>query len=392
MAKRKVLIAVHQLNLGGAQKALIAALDAIDYQENDVTLYVRKNRLDLLPQVNPNVSSVIVNEDRTKYYNRPYALLLEALIRAGKLLGRDTAALREKQLDYIVNRQYDSEQRHYFADNPHFDVAVAYLQGYTAGFVAKVIRADRKVLFFHNSTDSNHALHERILPQFETIVCVSPGAMQAVAGFYPAFADKMTVIENHVDAAQIRQQAEEYTPAFPEGKTVLCSCGRLTKEKGFDLAVRAAALLRDKGLDFRWYFIGDGPERPKIEAMIAENRLTDRIEITGLQENPYPYYRHCDIYVQPSYEEAHSLSVIEAGILQKPIVSTATVGGKCLIDDGTDGLLAEIDPVPLADAILRLANDAALREKLTQNLSAVNWDDDADRFRRQWAALLAGDR
>ena len=391
MPKRKILIAVHQLNLGGAQKALIAALDAIDYQQNDVTLYVRKKRLDLLPLVNGNVSEIIVNEDETKYYNKPYALLLELPIRAGKLLGRNTAALREKQLDYIVNRQYDSEQRHYFADNPHFDVAVAYLQGHTAEFVAKKIHADRKILFFHNSTDSNHALHERILSDFDRIVCVSEGARQAVAGFYPACADRMTVIENHVDAELVREQAAEFTPVFPGGKTVLCSCGRLTREKGFDLAVRAAAILREKGLDFRWYFVGDGPERPKIEAMIAENRLTDRIEITGLQENPYPYYRHCDIYVQPSYEEAHSLSVIEAGILKKPIVSTATVGGKCLIDDGTDGLLAEIDPASLAETIFRLAGDAALREELTKNLSAVNWEEDAARFRRQWAALLAGD-
>ena len=391
MAKRKVLIAVHQLNLGGAQKALIAALDAIDYTENDVTLYVRKDRLDLLGLVNENVSKIIVNEDKTKYYNKPYSLLLELPIRAGKLLGRNTAALREKQLDYIVKRQYDFERCRYFADRPHFDVAVAYLQGHTAGFVDKVIDADRKIVFFHNSTDSNHALHERILPDFDRIVCVSEGARQAVAGFYPACTDRMTVIENHVDAALVREKAEEYTPVFPEGKTALCSCGRLTKEKGFDLAVEAAAVLREKGLDFRWYFVGDGPERAKLEAMIAEKDLRERIVITGLQENPYPYIQGCEIYVQPSYEEAHPLSVIEAMILQKPIVSTATVGGKNVIRDGTDGLLAAIDPASLAETIFRLAGDAALREELTKNLFAVNWEEDAARFRRQWAALLAGD-
>ena len=58
MIKRKVLIVIHQLNIGGAQKALISALNAIDYTENDVTLYVRKNRLDLLPFVNKNVSKI----------------------------------------------------------------------------------------------------------------------------------------------------------------------------------------------------------------------------------------------------------------------------------------------------------------------------------------------
>ena len=63
MKKRKVFIAIHQLNLGGAQKALISALNAIDYAENEVTLYVRKDRLDLLSQVNRNVSNIIINKD-----------------------------------------------------------------------------------------------------------------------------------------------------------------------------------------------------------------------------------------------------------------------------------------------------------------------------------------
>jgi len=67
MSKRKVLIVVHQLNLGGVQKAVLSALDAIDYSQYEVTLYIRKNRIDLLDQVNPNVSKIIINQDSTKY-------------------------------------------------------------------------------------------------------------------------------------------------------------------------------------------------------------------------------------------------------------------------------------------------------------------------------------
>ena len=88
MEKRKVFIAIHQLNLGGAQKALISALNAIDYSENEVTLYVRKNRLDLLPQVNCNVSNIIINKDHTRYYRKLYAVLLYIKSKINELLNR----------------------------------------------------------------------------------------------------------------------------------------------------------------------------------------------------------------------------------------------------------------------------------------------------------------
>ena len=69
MAKKKILIVAHHLTVGGVQKSLISALRNIDYDSNDVTLYLRKNRLDLLPFVDSRVK-VIVNEDKQQYYRK----------------------------------------------------------------------------------------------------------------------------------------------------------------------------------------------------------------------------------------------------------------------------------------------------------------------------------
>ena len=96
MEKRKVFIAIHQLNIGGAQKALISALNAIDYSENEVTLYVRKNRLDLLPQVNCDVSNIIINKDNTRYYRKPYVVLLYIKSKINNLLKRSNKSTDEK--------------------------------------------------------------------------------------------------------------------------------------------------------------------------------------------------------------------------------------------------------------------------------------------------------
>lgn len=390
MGKRKVFIAIHQLNLGGAQKALISALNAIDYSENEVTLYVRKDRLDLLPQVNRNVSKIIINIDHTRYYRKPYAVLLFIKSKINDLLKRSNESNDEKLKQYIVNKQIKFEKRHYFSDDTTYDIAISYIQGYTAKSIAENINAKRKVMFYHDSTDSLHELHCEVMNHFERIYCVSKGAQKAVQGFYPQFAEKIDCLENYVDAESVRHKANEFIPDYPNDKLILCSCGRITSVKGFDLAVGAAEILKKSGLDFKWYFIGDGVDRQKIESLISEKRLDDYIKITGLQDNPYPYIKNCDIYVQPSYEEAHPLSIIEAQILGKVIVSTATVGGQSIITDGINGLLADISAESIAQKIIYIYQDKDLQKTIHNNIAKIDYSKDYQRFRNDWKKLLEG--
>ncbi len=385
MSKRKVLIVVHQLNLGGVQKAVLSALDAIDYSQNEVTLYIRKNRIDLLDQVNPNVSKIIINKDSTKYYRKPYAIWLQLLLKLSK-----SKAVQEKLKQYIIDSQMKYEKEHYFFDDTVYDVAVSYIQSLTAKFVAENIKAKRKIMFYHGSTDEWHEVNEAILPVYEKLYCVSKGAQKAVQGFYPQFAEKIDCLENYVDAEKVRAEAEKFTPDYPNDKLILCSCGRFTPVKGFDLAVGAAGILRNKGLNFKWYFVGDGVDRPKIEAMIEEKNLQDHIEITGLQYNPYPYIKHCDIYVQPSYEESFGLSITEAQILCKVIVSTATVGGQSVIVNQITGLIADIDSTSLAEQLYILNGDSKLQESIKQQLEIKDYTKDYQRFCDEWKNLLEG--
>lgn len=390
MKKRKVFIAIHQLNLGGAQKALISALNAIDYAENEVTLYVRKDRLDLLSQVNRNVSNIIINKDHTRYYRKPYAVWLHIKSKIDNLLKRSGESNDEKLKQYIVKKQIEFEKKHYFSEELSYDIAISYIQGYTAKAVAENVKAKRKVMFYHDSTDSLHAFHCETMKHFERIYCVSKGAQKAVQGFYPQFAEKMDYLENYVDAESVRYKANEYVPDYPKNKLILCSCGRMTPVKGFDLAVEAAEILKQQGLDFKWYFVGDGVDRQKIEQMITDKRLSEIIEITGLKDNPYPFIKDCDIYVQPSYEEAHPLSIIEALILRKLIVSTATVGGKSIIHNGIDGVIANIDARSISEKISLMFQSKELKETIYANLSKIDYSKDNIRFQKEWKKLLEG--
>lgn len=280
------------------------------------------------------------------------------------------------------------ERKHYFSDNTKYDVAISYIQSYTAKFVDENVKAKRKVMFYHGSTDEHRDINEQAMKSYEKIYCVSKGAQEAVKGFYPQFADRIDCLKNYVDAEAVRYKAKQFVPDYPKDRLILCTCGRITSVKGFDLAVGAAEILKKNGLSFKWYFVGDGADREKIEQLIVEKNLSNEIKITGLKDNPYPYIVYSDIYVQPSYEEAHPLSIIEAQILQKPIVSTATVGGKSIINDGFNGIIADISSKSLAQKILLLNSNKELQKSITNTLAKVDYSKDYQRFRLEWEKLL----
>lgn len=390
MEKKKVLFVVHQLNYGGVQKAAISALNAIDYSKNEVTLYVRKNRIQLLDDVNENISQVIVNEDKTHYYRKLYVVWWMIWEYLGNALKQK--ALEEKShkkiVEYINQNQMEFEKRNYFRDDAEYDVAIAYIQGYTAKFVAQYIKAKKKVLFYHLSVDEKHSLHKKVFQFFDRIIGVNKNIQSMLCELYPENAAKMLFIDNYVDVEPIKANAKDYDIERKDRDIVLCSCGRISSEKGFDLAVDAAALLKQKGISFLWYFVGDGAERAKIESMIEQKGLTEDIRITGMLGNPYPYISGCDIYVQPSYEESFGLTIAEAKILCKPIVSTQTVGGNLQILHENSGILTEISGQAIADGILRYIQKPELKSKVINNLEDIDYSETYKEYQRKWEQLL----
>ena len=167
MQKKKVLFVAHHLTIGGVQKSLISALNFIDYEKNEVTLYLRKNRLVLLPYINKNVA-VVVNDDRRSYYRHPYALYLQMLIPLKKALKKDADAVQQRLNQFIHDKQMQYEKKRFFSDN-HFDLAIAYNEGFTAEFVMDCVSATKKVMFFQSSVDSRHEIHSRVMPQFDAV-------------------------------------------------------------------------------------------------------------------------------------------------------------------------------------------------------------------------------
>lgn len=388
MNKKKLLIVAHHLTIGGVQKSLISALKAIDYDKYDVTLYLRKNRTDLLSLVDERVN-VIINDDKHHYYRKPYCVYLQILMAFYNLLGKKKKAekINKKLSEKIVNYSMSYERKRFFSSDK-YDIAVAYVQGYTALFVAECVSAEKKVVFFHTSVDELHHIHEKIIDKFYCAVAIHDEQKELIKEWYPEIKNKITIVENYCDKELIENQSKEFNVAKPEEKVVLCSCGRFTQVKGFNLAVEAAKILKDRHIPFIWYFVGDGPERDNIEALIKEYGLQEEIVITGMQKNPYPYMNACDIYVQPSYQDAMPLTLIEAKRLNKLIITTDTVGGRKLVDNKITGLVCEIDSSSIADSIECFVKNKELSDSVQTNLKNADYSDEFNKYKIQWQNLL----
>ena len=158
----------------------------------------------------------------------------------------------------------------------------------------------------------------------------------------------------------------ETVPCLSEHTVTIVTTGRLVPPKNYLLAVETAVLLRNEGIDFVWYFVGEGPERGRIEETIQKYALDERVKLVGMKPNPYPYMAMADVYVQTSSFEGFGLTLNEARILHRPVVSTNFPVVYNQIRDGENGLIAEMNPKSVAEKIIRILKDDSLRDKLVE--------------------------
>ena len=150
--------------------------------------------------------------------------------------------------------------------------------------------------------------------------------------------------------------------------------GRLSHEKGFDIAVDAAKLLKDRGMTFEWHILGGGAERENLEQQIGANGLQEYVYLEGVQSNPYAYMANADLLVQPSRIEGRSIVLDEAKMTGIPIIATRYRTATDQLQDGVDGVIVDMTPEALARGIQQLMDDEPLRSRIREYQLAHNYD------------------
>ena len=388
--RQTVLFVYNNLGIGGITKSLIDGLQVIDYSKYDIALYIRRDDiLDCIDEIPDQVDIRIVESEVKKkvfennIYGRIVKFIYEQLNKHHKYLAKQFF-LKYK---YPIQRQ--KEKQILEKENICWDVAISYsTDGDDPIFVKECVKAKKKYIFVHQSTEIAKA-NIKAMKKYDGIVSVNPTLVPWISNMIKK-SDNIYTLENYVDYESIRSKANE-TQIVHEGKTILSTCGRLCKTKGFDYVVQVAKILKEYGLEFVWYWIGDGPDRRDMENMIVEYGVLEEIKIVGMQKNPYPYIKSCDAYVQPSRAEAYPLTILEAMVLEKVIITTPTKGGKYILQKHGCGMLVEGSAEVIAKEIIKLLESKEFLHSQVKKLASIDWSLEKERYKREWDELLSGD-
>lgn len=222
--------------------------------------------------------------------------------------------------------------------------------------------------------DDTHKHREDYYTSFKSIVCVAEQACANFKVIYPEFISKTYCIPNPQDGELIinlSKVVEDDNRFYKDGNT-LVSIGRLDAVKRFDQIAPIARKLKDRGIRFRWYLIGDGDERQRISDSIFENGVSDCVVMLGNKSNPYFYLSQADVLVCLSRSEACPRVVNEAKILHVPTVSSDFPTIYEFIQNEETGLIARLEDLP--SAICRLFIDKGLYNRIQNNINVFTFD------------------
>ena len=368
--RKSILFVINSLGCGGAEKSLLSLLSLLDYDKYDVTLQMIR-RGGMFEELLPPEVHVRKELDYTAFCSQSIAKqMLSFDFR--RIAARVRTSLFLRQNRRAGQPLHDAQAYWKYSGTAFdplpelYDVAVAWGQGTPTHFVAKKVRAKKK--FAWVNADYENVGHDkdfdrRYYAAFTEIICVSNKLCLTLQKVFPEYAAKMTTIYDINNPATIFAMANQPCSLRNEGNLTLVTVGRLVPQKGYDIAAKAAWLLKKRGVRFHWYVVGGGDSAP-IEKVSVQYGIRDCFTLLGAKANPYPYMKAADIYVQTSKFEGYCLTLAEARMLNVPCVTTNFDVVYAQMIDGDNGLVGEMSAEAVVDGIIRLATDQELYQHI----------------------------
>lgn len=375
--KTKIVFVTRRMIMGGIEKSLISLLENISKDIYDVTVLVMAPGGELLKQ--------IPKEVKVKYLFGNEQTALERMWNYTKK-GKFIRAFRIGYYTLLLKKGPKSgyDENNYYSkmlpiEDTKYDLAIAYYipTSLPVVYVMKNINAKKKAAWIHGDVTKygrSLPMYRKYYEDYDNIFGVSNYTVDRFSQMFPQLRDKTSVFYNILDKKKMEFFAAKdnsYQDQF-DGIRIL-TVGRLELEKGQDLIPNVLIRLLSEGFNIRWYCIGDGGMRLQLEKLIKQNNLEDNLILLGTKDNPYPFIKDCDLYVQPSRHEAYCITLAEARVFNKPIITTNTGASEQIIHEKT-GLIIDFNEQQMIEAIKRLLNDETLKEKFIKNLGKETVD------------------
>ncbi len=364
--KKRILFVIDSLTCGGAEKSLVSLLPLLDKNKYDLYIWIRQRGGVFETLLPLNIHIV----DQPKYnaveaiLKRIGQLLFSFILRWNRFINKH---------EHLAETLWKCQGWAMKVPKGKWNTVVAYQQGVPTYLVAKKFHDCKKLAWINaDILKAGYNMHYNLLfyQQFDCICPVSDELNKMLCNQLQSIKSRFLTVWDIINQNMIRKLAQEPCNKLKQDYSdfALITTGRLVVPKGYDIAIEAASFLKQKGISFKWYFIGEGDQREAIEAQIQEKRLKENVFLLGLQTNPYKYMAQADVYVQTSKFEGFGMTIAEAKILGKPVVSTNFDVVYNQIKNGKNGLIAEMNGQSVAECIIRLITDSSLRSSIIENV------------------------
>lgn len=377
MEKKKDILVVFTgpMELGGIERSLLGLLDSIDYNEYNVDLFLYAHHGPLMYLINENVN-VLPEEKELAYLRESFGTKLKnrayysAYMRCKEaVISKFTHINHDEMWAEIMRKKVKPIKKHY-------DLALGFFRPFD--LIDEKIYADIKVGWIHtdySSAREDLELLRKDYAKMDYIVGVSDQTVRTFIELFPEFESKVIISENIISESFMKSEADklDVSNEMKDNCVKLLSIGRFCEAKNFDNVPEIASIIKSKGVDFKWYIIGYGADENLIKSKIAQYNMEDTVIILGKRENPYPYIKACDIYVQPSRYEGKCVAVREAQILNKPVIITNYASSKSQLQDGFDGVIVPMDNQGCANGIVKVIYDKDLQNQLIEKTKKIDY-------------------
>lgn len=388
--KKRIFIAIHYLEIGGAEISLIGLLQSIDYSRYDVDLFIYSHRGEFMGLVPPSVNILPEN----KVYACLEVPISEALQKGhiGLALRRMVAKLKFRS--YCRKHKVEGKYplHHIIAETVlpalpslkkygEYDLAISFLQPHN--FVLEKVAAKKKICWIHTDYSSIGTIHEdeeRIWAGYDHIVSISEAVSQSFKKSFPSLGSKLVLMHNILSkdfvwarSAAIKEDDVQKEMPRLDGVLNLLSVGRFCEAKNYDNVPDICRRILENGCKVKWFLIGYGSDENLIREKIRESGVEENVIILGKKSNPYPYMKACDVYVQPSRYEGNSVTVREAQILCRPVVITNYSTAASQVEDGKDGIIVPLENEACAREMSAFLSDGAKIDRITQETSCRDY-------------------
>ncbi|MGB3345306.1 MAG: glycosyltransferase [Aequorivita sp.] len=260
-------------------------------------------------------------------------------------------------------------------------------------FVLTSVNAQQKIAWIHNDLDRLGITKPYILERyknFDKVVSVSESCKADFDLLVPEFSKKSFLVHNYIDPKIIFEKAVEFNP-YPdkEQNFILITVARIdNSQKRIDRIIEIAEKLKENGELFKWFIVGDGPDKQVLESQALSSNLENYLFFEGFQQNPYPYVKYADCFVLTSDYEAQGMVLSEALIVGTPVITTDFPAAKEFVIDGKNGKIVARDTPALFEAVENVLKNPEILKSYRDQIHGSDFENMAESSLREFKYML----